>query len=583
MNDSTIWERIDRLQTLKNINKKASGEIQSFVLNICLNNLKYIKEHYAQFTDKILRKEMFFVASALCEKTEIIDFIHDMYEIDINSSNDRGDTSLLYASAHNKLHVIKHLIDKYSLDINVCNLKGTNTMMAACYKNRNVDVIEYFIKKRKMNVALKNNNGNTSLTLACACNSLDVVKYLVEKCISNINDRTKRNNNCLLMACRWNNVDVVQYLIEEKNMNINHQNNQHRNAILMACHRKKTNLEVVKYLVEKVNANVNDRDHAGDTCLILACRSNHNIDVIKYLIEEKKVDVNEIDDDDETCLEAACYDKENNNFQKIQYLLVESNINLSQVCNDIIPTEHIKKILSSLEKVNNYPKLHRIMESLWVCPDPEDYGVSTLSLNDNIIKKYKLKDPYDEPFNDFVKMVDQTEKKIFNIKYPKPIEKSVEANVEANVEGGVEKKVKNDYTKMHELLFKHNEKCYYGNRNVVYSAIHCLNEMDCMFSFNDTIVLEGHLPECIINEYIDSIFTSRFDLNIVQPELFKSFIRFIDQYPSVSVSIDRMEMQIINYIDNNKQTVQYDNFLKEICLRYRLKHIYARVHNTMYE
>ena len=42
MDDSTIWERIDRLQTLKNINKKASGEIQLFVLNICLNNLKYI-------------------------------------------------------------------------------------------------------------------------------------------------------------------------------------------------------------------------------------------------------------------------------------------------------------------------------------------------------------------------------------------------------------------------------------------------------------------------------------------------------------------------------------------------------------
>ncbi len=55
------------------------------------------------------------------------------------------------------------------------------------------------------------------------------------------------------------------------------------------------------------------------------------------------------------------------------------------------------------------------------------------------------------------------------------------------------------------------------------------------------------------------------------------FVKFIDQYPTNILSIDILESQIIDYYDNNK--IEYDEFMRKICIKYQLKNMYIHIHN----
>lgn len=93
---------------------------------------------------------------------------------------------------------------------------------------------------------------------------------------------------------------------------------------------------------------------------------------------------------------------------------------------------------------------------------------------------------------------------------------------------------------------------YYGHRKTVYNSIVVIDAIKDCADFNDLIVLEGALPHYLINMYIKSCYSNKFDINKIDSSDIIQFIGFIDQYPTTILSIDKLEHEIIEYFETNK-------------------------------
>ncbi len=140
-----------------------------------------------------------------------------------------------------------------------------------------------------------------------------------------------------------------------------------------------------------------------------------------------------------------------------------------------------------------------------------------------------------------------------------------------------------DYTRPTKFLFKYGNNVFYGHKNVVYDSIIMLRKRkNSVDTYND-FVLDSQatasqiLSKEIINRYIDSCYIRIFDINVIEPQHFMNFIKFIDQYPTTYLSIDILENQIIRYMEKNE--IKYNDYLDRICDRYKLVHMFLDIHN----
>lgn len=139
-----------------------------------------------------------------------------------------------------------------------------------------------------------------------------------------------------------------------------------------------------------------------------------------------------------------------------------------------------------------------------------------------------------------------------------------------------------DYSKQSEPLFWYNNILYYGNREKVYNAIIFLKKSVDMLDFSgEPITLNGSfddpLPSYLINIYIHSCHTGSNNLNRVAQGDIIQFIKFIDQYPTQTLSIDILEPNIVEYFE--LENIKCGSELDDICDRYKLKLLYLYLHN----
>jgi hypothetical protein len=84
-----------------------------------------------------------------------------------------------------------------------------------------------------------------------------------------------------------------------------------------------------------------------------------------------------------------------------------------------------------------------------------------------------------------------------------------------------------DSAKIPGLLFNYNGSVYYGHGEVVYDSIQIKN----VVNFDQPITLSGHLPRYVIDLWIESMYSKRFDLMKIKPSDIIKFLDHIDQYP----------------------------------------------------
>ena len=184
-----------------------------------------------------------------------------------------------------KLNVIEYLIKKIKINPETKNNNGDTILHNACAsENVNINIIKYLIKEVKINPEIKNNNGNTSLHCASKIGNLDVVKYLIEEV--NINPEIKNNNGDTILhyVSKNKNLDIVKYLIEEVKINPEIKNNNGNTPLHQAV-LKYNSIKIVKYLVKNIKVNIETKNNENKTALCIAI-INNDIEIIKYLINQ---------------------------------------------------------------------------------------------------------------------------------------------------------------------------------------------------------------------------------------------------------------------------------------------------------
>lgn len=342
--------------------------------------------------------------------------------------------------------------------------------------------------------------------------------------------------------------------------------------------RVSSNVCMIKYLMDKYN----DIDsELLQLCLRRAGeyesyrRNKSNIEVIKYLVEEKNADIDIISsypcNQINLFLEFSAWC----NIDAIIYLLQHSK-NLSDkdleflmlYCNDDIA--YLKQIVAGLndyDRINHFLRIYQTPEKINNVYQGPDIGINPLMYDSSNRRKYGIKNPFLESWVEYQRLVDKLTTVI-------PINYNESKVRTYNDECP-------DFSKYSNAgkLFQCNDIIYYGDRTIMYESMILLRDMDEHLSFNNLIVLTGNVPKYIVNHYINASYTGEFRLANIKPSDLSVFIKFIDQYPTTIVSVDRLEEQIIQFFDNNK--LNYCDFddLKNIFIRYRLKYLYLHVHN----
>jgi hypothetical protein len=487
------------------------------------------------------------------------------FDFDIWRCTDNNDNCLTMACWQNtNLPVIKYLIEECKMDVNHINRDNDNCLALACWKNNNLTVIKYLIEDCKMDINRVTGDNNNCLILACLNNNFAIIKYLIEDRKMDINHINKYNSTCLMAACSQNtNLNVIKYLIEEYKMDIKHVNKYNSNCLTVACINN-TNLAVIKYLIEDCKMNINHVDQYNNNCLTLVCQENTNLEIIKYLIEDRKMDINHVDQYNNNCLTSAC--RKNTNLTVIKYLAEDCKMNIEKISH--ISYDKFKNIVLTISK--KYRNLNNLLLMGYKEYENDEMKnlialINPLQLSNTVINLAGIKNPYDYKFIKFRKLVDE-------LLYGSDLsEKQIKVDEEKNMN------MNEQNINEQEILFVHNKKIYYGNRRKVYGSIQVLNDLLDQYNMIDYIVLEGSLPCYAINQYIEACNGSLFKLKNIHEDDFIIFLKFIDQYPSVQISIRGIEDQIIQYVTKYNATKEV--YFKTIYERYDLKKLYLHMHN----
>ena len=454
---------------------------------------------------------------------------------------------ILIASMYSKdLEYIHFLKECFKIDIKKIKGYSTNrynTCLTMASSNSNINIIKYYVEEIKMDIHSINKIGYNCLQIACQHNTnLEIIKYMIEVCKVNTKYYTKDVPICLMLACGFSNLEIIRYLIEECKIDTQYVTPFNTNYLMFACMHNK-NLEIIKYLVKIYINKIYDENNNGDNCLALACRYNSNIEIIKilsYYIDFLTVSFKNI-----TC----------EKFEQIVLSYTQDSMDINSI-------------------------LRKGYEMDYQCLPKLIKDINPLILSKSIRLLFNIDNPFYMKFDNFKILVDSSQCLI-----PAPLkEKSnvfKEKDVDMEQYSYQDSNVDIDYSDVPKILFKHNHITYYGNQKIVYNSMLFLKDIVSDINFDDPLVLDVLVPKYIINLYIKSAYDNKFDINKIKPDDFINFLKFIDQYPTSVLSIDKLENELIEYL--NKHKISYEEPMSDIIKRYDLKYLYLDLHNKKVE
>ena len=436
--------------------------------------------------------------------------------------------------------------DKFTLDERIFAVK-------ICQNDIN------YLRDNLVNI-IGSNNHNIFVEISVSFSkSIEIIDLLIKEFkIDPVTYVDDHNDTLLIKACSHNtNIDVVKHMIDVLKINPHHLGKYLANCLHPTC-RKNTNINIIKYLINDVKVDVTNLDSVGDNCLIEACRQNKNDEIVKYLIELKIFDIKCCDSDGDNIFTNSTFGKQSD-YITTKYIVEKTDVgmNLKKVS-----LEDYKNILPII--TGNYKRLNVLLNR-----GIDAYGIDALipvikTLNPLSIYSEETRceadfeDPFELDYQEFKGHVDKLESPVsIKIKQTDMVRHQNQISI--------------DFTNQQEILFEHNGKKYFGNKNIVYKSIILLN--DVLLEKNDEpIVLSIDVPEYLINLYIQSCYCEYFMIQKLLPEDFVSFIKLIDQYPTTTVSVDRIEPLIVLYMMKNN--IKKSDYLDSVVQRYSLKMIY---------
>ena len=259
-----IEENINMIEFL--LNKNANTELTDIDGNTALlyafksKNLEIIKlllEHGSNIEHANFDGETCFGISIQLFDKDILNFLIDEYNFDINFIDENGKNILhLFITQYisktlnyliDPVDFIKFLIDK-KININLLNSQNKTALIRLCNLSDTNEEIIKLLLSNNADVNLKENTGNTALTYAIGNCNYNLVKLLVEIGNADINVITNDLDTPLTIATIENSFEIIKYLVE-RGVNINSQNKFGNTALIISADHE--DLEIVQYLYNK--------------------------------------------------------------------------------------------------------------------------------------------------------------------------------------------------------------------------------------------------------------------------------------------------------------------------------------------
>ncbi len=133
-----------------------------------------------------------------------------------------------------------------------------------------------------------------------------------------------------------------------------------------------------------------------------------------------------------------------------------------------------------------------------------------------------------------------------------------------------------------QILFHYNDEIYYGNRNIIYPMIDFFKDND--FVKNGNAKLFGNLDHHYINLYLNQTLNQSIDLDSIDTNVIFDFINWIDQYPTDTLSLNKLEIELIDYFNKNslwnlvENNQKFQNIMKKYNYKSMYFHMYTRNH-----
>ncbi|XBS69744.1 ankyrin repeat domain-containing F-box protein [Acerihabitans sp. KWT182] len=203
-----------------------------------------------------------------------------------------------------------------------------NTLLHQAVLHDQVDIINFLLKLKKIDVNAKNSLDDTPLYLAAKKGLCSIAKRLIMHSEININtENGKFGRSALHIAILEEHLKLAEQLISSPACDVNKQDNNGESGLYHAI--RKNNLQVVELLLNQPIIDVNQQNGKCCTALMLAVLKG-NTDIVKVLLEHASIDIN-IDDCKRRSHNALNFAIWKNRFDIAKLLAARKDINANSI------------------------------------------------------------------------------------------------------------------------------------------------------------------------------------------------------------------------------------------------------------
>lgn len=213
-------------------NEKVDLNIKDFngntAFHIALNDSSieiikiFIKNKYRINTTIKNNQELSYMHFAIMTKNlDIVKMINDLDEKLRLIGNKTNTTPLIYSVSYGTQEIVKYLSSFDDVDVNSKNSNGISSLHLAIEKP---EILSILCHLQKIDLNIRNDQGNSPLHLAASRGKIDSVKILIGFSDVDINAVNDFNNTPLFLAAENGFLEIVKLLIDQKSINTNIKN-----------------------------------------------------------------------------------------------------------------------------------------------------------------------------------------------------------------------------------------------------------------------------------------------------------------------------------------------------------------------
>jgi hypothetical protein len=534
-----------------------------------VNQLRELFENTNMDNDSMLS-----FACKLNEKLEVIVYLFDVLQIDINHVNNHGYNALMVALIANcDLEVIKYLVEIVNIDPHKMDYDGRNAFAIACAYNEHLEVIKYFVESKNFKLEYYDPLGihfNAFLS-ACANNNVNIVKYLIEdikmypKCTYN---NTNMNGLMVALMCEKN-IDMIKYLLHDLKIDPYETDINGNNAFYFACEYRYSSFENLKYLFENYDIftlNPNDDDSFDSLVYIMTYKNEHIMPYMLSLLKNSHC----IKFCFKFCVKLVIESrKKMNNSNKHMYFAYKSDYIFSMLKSFESPFVHL------WNDNDGYYDFHDVVEIFEYLIKNNMHDV----MNENLLKIENVK--YCCIEYDRIKNVMNYINFVINVQYDEHSAKNKMFKSLFDEKDLTDKLLCTDLTFIVNFDDEKNVE-YCGSKMIIYKLI----EMFKILSNNgiercNGLYLTIEQPKHVFDFYIKAQYIGYVNIEDWCFDDVIHFLNLIDMYPSKCITIEKIQHHVIKYYKNNECKITSEQYhtLMEICDRCELTLLLIMLNN----